>query len=146
MLNDLIDVAVPMPVYRSYTYRVPRQFNGIVRAGMRVLVPFKRRQVTAYVLGPGEPLPETTPVKFISDVLDAEPLFPGTLVAFLRWAADYYLHPIGEVIQTALPGGLTVEEQSLYRLTDAGREMLGQPGLDAADDRILRHMDASAYR
>ena len=43
-LNELIDVAVPLPVYQSYTYRVPLQFKGIVRAGMRVLVPFKRRQ------------------------------------------------------------------------------------------------------
>ena len=35
-LNDLIDVAVPMPVYRTYTYRVPREFDGTVEIGMRV--------------------------------------------------------------------------------------------------------------
>jgi primosomal protein N' (replication factor Y) len=145
-LNDLIDVAVPMPVYQTYTYRVPPQFKGIVKVGMRVLVPFNRRQVTAYVLGAGEPLPETTPIKSIKDVLDAAPLFPGTMVAFLRWAADYYLHPIGEVIQTALPGGLTVEEQSVYQLTDSGRRMLEQPGPDACADRLLRFMDGSIYR
>jgi len=145
-LNDLIDVAVPMPVYSTYTYRVPPQFKGIVKVGMRVLVPFNRRQVTAYVLGPGEPLPETTPIKSISDVLDGAPLFPGTMVAFLRWAADYYLHPIGEVIQTALPGGLNVEEQSLYQLTDSNQRMLQQPGPDVSAYRLLRFMDAAASR
>ena len=36
-LNDLIDVAVPMPVYRTYTYRVPREFDGAVEIGMRVV-------------------------------------------------------------------------------------------------------------
>jgi primosomal protein N' (replication factor Y) len=145
-LNDLIDVAVPLPVFNTYTYRVPRQFNGSVKVGMRVLVPFNRRQVTAYVLGPGEPLPETTSIKSISDVLDGAPLFPDTMVAFLRWAADYYLHPIGEVIQTALPGGLTVEEQCLYQLTDSGRRMLEQPGPDASAYCLLRFMDETTYR
>jgi primosomal protein N' (replication factor Y) (superfamily II helicase) len=145
-LNDLIDVAVPMPVYRTYTYRVPRELGGTVKIGMRVLVPFKRRQVTAYVLGPGSPLPETIAAKPIADVLDSAPLFPDCMVPFLRWTADYYLHPIGEVIQTALPGGLTVEERSLYRLTDAGRRELSQKDLDAATDRMLRCMDASGRR
>jgi primosomal protein N' (replication factor Y) len=145
-LNDLIDVAVPMPVYRTYTYRVPRHFVGTVEIGMRVLVPFKRRQVTAYVLGPGAPLPETITAKPIADVLDGAPLFPDRMVPFLRWTADYYLHPLGEVIQTALPGGLTVEEQSLYRLTDAGRRELAQKSLDAATDRMLRCMDSSGRR
>jgi primosomal protein N' (replication factor Y) len=146
VLNDLIDVAVPMPVHRTYTYRVPPELDGAVEIGMRVLVPFKRRQVTAYVLGPGAPLPETITAKTISDVLDSTPLFPGRMVPFLRWTADYYLHPIGEVIQTALPGGLTVEEQTLYRLTDAGRLALAHKSLDALTDRVLRFMDPSGRR
>jgi primosomal protein N' (replication factor Y) (superfamily II helicase) len=144
--NDLIDVAVPMPVHRTYSYRVPPEFTGAVEVGMRVLVPFKRRQVTAYVLGPGAPLPKTITAKPIADVLDCAPLFPGRMVPFLRWTADYYIHPIGEVIQAALPGGLTVEERSLYRLTDTGRQALAQGGLDAATDRMLRCMAPSARR
>jgi primosomal protein N' (replication factor Y) len=145
-LNGLIDVAVPMPVQRTYTYRVPRELDGAVKVGMRVLVPFNRRQVTAYVLGPGTPLPKDIAVKPIVDVLDSEPLFPGRMVPFLRWTAEYYLHPIGEVIQAALPGGLTVEEQTLYKLTDAGRQALTQMGLDAATARMLRSMDSSGRR
>jgi primosomal protein N' (replication factor Y) (superfamily II helicase) len=145
-LNELIEVAVPMPVYQTYTYRVPREFEGMVETGMRVLVPFKRRQVTAYVLGAGVPLPESIAVKPMAAVLDPAPLFPHSMVPFFRWAADYYLHPVGEVIQTALPGGLTVEEQSLFRLTDTGRQALAQKGPDAATVRLLRYMDQSARR
>ena len=145
-LNGLIEVAVPMPIHRTYTYRVPREFIATVETGMRVLVPFKRRQVTAYVLGPGAPLPDSIAIKPIADVLDSAPLFPGRMVPFLRWIAEYYLHPIGEVIRAALPGGLTVEEQSQYELTDAGRLALNQVGLDAAAARILRSMDSSPRR
>jgi primosomal protein N' (replication factor Y) len=145
-LNGLIDVAVPMPVYQTYTYQVPQAFDGMVAVGMRVLVPFNRRQVTAYVLGAGAQVPAAIAVKSITDVLDGTPLFPGEMVPFFRWTADYYLHPIGEVIQTALPGGLTVEEQTFFRLTDAGRLALAQKGLDATTVHMLRYMDQSGRR
>jgi len=100
LMPAMSDELVPMPVYTTYTYRVPRQFHGAVVAGMRVLVPFGRRQITAYVLGGAEKPPESADLKSVTDLLDDEPLFPGEIVPFFRWTADYYLHPIGEVIQT----------------------------------------------
>jgi primosomal protein N' (replication factor Y) len=39
-------------------------------------------------------------------VLDPEPLLTGELLDTLRWTAQYYQHPLGEVLQTALPVGL----------------------------------------
>ncbi len=144
--DDLIEVAVPLPVYQTYTYRLPPQFEGIAQAGMRVLVPFGRRQVTAYVLGPGEPPPGAAPVKAIKDVLDEAPLFPDTMAPLFKWTADYYLHPLGQVIQTALPGGLTVQEQALYRLTDLGRGILEQPEVEDAVHQLLRFLDAAPRR
>ncbi len=46
-------------------------------------------------------------LKAISEVLDAEPLFPSSLIPLFRRASSYYLHPIGQVIATALPAGLS---------------------------------------
>ncbi|MDH4320999.1 MAG: primosomal protein N', partial [Desulfobulbaceae bacterium] len=54
-------------------------------------------------------------------LLDPEPLFPAAMIPFFRWLADYYLHPIGEVIKGALPGGLTTESGRTVTITDAGR-------------------------
>ena len=138
--EDLIDVAVPVPVHGTYTYRVPPAF-GTVCPGMRVLVPFGRRQLTGYVLAAATQLPANTPIKPIADLLDDAPFFPEAMIPFLRWVADYYIHPIGEVIQTALPGGLTVEEQARYVLTGAGRQMLTDPDLDAAARQLLQILD-----
>jgi primosomal protein N' (replication factor Y) len=129
-----------MPVYGTYTYRVPLSF-GTVAPGMRVLVPFGRRQLTGYVLAAAAQLPEHTPIKPIADLLDDTPIFPEVMIPFLRWVADYYIHPIGEVIQTALPGGLTVEEQARYALTDAGRQMLADADLDDAARQLLQVLD-----
>ena len=56
-------------------------------------------------------------LKEILDVLDPEPLFPESLVPFLEWMARYYIHPIGQVIQSALPGGLNIKSYKTALLT-----------------------------
>ncbi len=87
-----------------------------VAVGMRVLVPFRGRQSTGFVLGPATHPPPKARIKPVSAVLDTTPLFPSALSDFLHWVADYYIHPIGEVIHTALPGGLMVREQPVFYL------------------------------
>jgi primosomal protein N' (replication factor Y) len=60
--------------------------------------------VTGYVLEIAKS--GSSDLKEIAEVLDAEPLFGKSLVPFLQWMASYYLLPIGQLIQKALPGGL----------------------------------------
>jgi primosomal protein N' (replication factor Y) len=140
-LHDLMDVAVPLPIHHAFTYRIPPRLRGAVEAGMRVLVPFGRRRITGYALGPPQGPPVVQTVKDIADVLDERPLFPHSMVPFFRWVADYYLHPLGEVIQTALPGGLSPAERTLYQLSDVGRKALVQHRLDQATREALEAMD-----
>jgi primosomal protein N' (replication factor Y) len=119
----LVEVAVPLPVHGTFTYRVPEGMGEDATAGVRVLVPFGRRRVTGYVLGVGAD-PGRVKIKTLVDVLDPGPIFPAGMIAFLRWTAEYYKHPLGEVIQTALPGGLTVAEHAVCSLTAEGRKAL----------------------
>lgn len=121
-MNELIEVAVPVPVYDSYTYRVPEPMQPMVAVGKRVLVPFGRRKLTAYVMGPAGQIPDhVKKIKPIVDVLDDHPLFSVAMADLFRWIAEYYIHPLGEVVQAALPSGLTVAEQTLYQLSESGR-------------------------
>ena len=99
-----IDVAVALPVYKTYTYAVPESLSPMISIGKRVLVPFKSRKVTGYILGESQP-GNNFEAKLILDVLDHEPLFPESMVEFFSWIADYYIHPIGEVIQGAGASG-----------------------------------------
>lgn len=112
-----------------------------VGVGKRVLVPFGHRRLTGYILGNAAQVPQSTPIKNILDVLDDAPLFPETMVPFFQWVANYYMHPLGEVIQTALPGGLNVVEHSLYRLSDTGRDMLVNGKLDHTTRLVFKAMD-----
>ncbi|HEY6873346.1 MAG TPA: primosomal protein N' [Geobacteraceae bacterium] len=102
----IIDVAVPLHLDGTFHYAVPPGLAPQVRTGVRVLVPFGRRKLTGYVLGTAAESSEE--VKEIVAVLDPEPLFTPRELEFLRWTASYYLHPLGEVIKSALPAGINV--------------------------------------
>jgi primosomal protein N' (replication factor Y) len=109
----LIAVALPVPVDRVFTYLVPAGLVGKIQVGVRVLVPFGRQIISGFVIGlmasaDGE-------LKAVHEVLDDEPLFPAGVLTLYRWVAEYYQHPLGEVIQTALPAGLTVKNRHLDR-------------------------------
>ncbi|MGA7827586.1 MAG: primosomal protein N' [Geobacteraceae bacterium] len=104
-----IEVAVPLPVDRTFHYSVPESLRSSVRAGVRVLVPFGRRKLTGYVLGStAAPAGE---LKDVLEVLDVEPLFTSREIGFFHWIASYYLFPLGEVIKTALPSGINIESR-----------------------------------
>ena len=98
-------VAVAAPLDKSLSYLVPESLREQARIGMRLRVPLGRRSAIGYLLAlaPGD----SAGLKQIAAVFDEPPLFPPELVPFFLRAADYYRYPLGEVIRTALPAGLS---------------------------------------
>jgi primosomal protein N' (replication factor Y) len=136
---DAINVAVALPVFNTYTYKIPQSLVPLAAIGKRVLVPFGRRRITGYILGsPNLPIPEK--IKFIFDILDEKPLFPSSMIPFFNWISEYYLHPIGEVIRTALPGGLNVVDMLTLTLAEPGRCALHQKAGTPMENIVLRHL------
>jgi primosomal protein N' (replication factor Y) len=131
-----VDVAVALPLPSTFTYRVPAEMDAFLCAGARVLVPFGRRRVTGYVLGAAEGDPALD-IRDITEILDAAPVFPEAMIPLFRWAAAYYLHPVGEVIRGALPAGLNVSDASVFSLTDSGRRRLGDSSMNTREQAIL---------
>ena len=134
-----LEVAVAAPLWQTLTYLFAGDKNddsaGVSPVGKRVLVPLGNRRVTGYVLGL---LPEEDvgyKLRAVIEILDPEPLFPANLIPFFRWVARYYHYPLGEVIKTALPGGLAPRSGKQLLLTEQGR-MTG-----AAD--LKRNLDAT---
>lgn len=96
-------VALPVPLPRTFDYLLPEGMT--VKAGSRVRVPFGKQQerigVVVSVSDVSElPLNE---LKAVVEVLDVEPVFTHSVWRLLLWAADYYHHPIGDVLFHALP-------------------------------------------
>ncbi len=110
-----LEVAVAAPLEQTLTYCLAEITDNGATAelcrtyvGRRVLVSLGNRRVTGYVLAV-VPIVENVPYKIrkIGAFLDEYSLFHENSVPFYRWVANYYHYPLGLVIKTALPGGLT---------------------------------------
>ena len=115
-----VEVALGLPVRKTFTYEVPEEFQSEASPGKRALVPFGRRFLTGYVLGPTQKLPPRTKILPLRQVLDEEVSISEKLLKFLLWVSGYYLQPIGEVIKTALPAGTHLRSRETYFLTEKG--------------------------
>jgi primosomal protein N' (replication factor Y) len=110
-------VAVAAPLDKTLSYKVPDGLREKARVGVRVLVPLGRRKAVGYLLELAEGSPSG--LKEMEEVLDAEPLFPPEMVPLFQRAAEYYCHPPGEVIRTALPAGLSGRGEEITILREA---------------------------
>lgn len=119
--NELINVAIPLPVSGPFTYRLPEPLAGRARIGSRVFVPFRNKIRAGFVV-PGPAYGDAPDdIRDVVDVPD-EPLYlTETLWDFIRWLADYYLLPTGVVLRTALPPGSDRRSRPWALLTAEGR-------------------------
>lgn len=100
------EVAVPVPLRQTLTYAVPAGMVKHVAPGVRVVVPVGGQRLVGYVVETSNRCPaglDPDKVRAIFHLLEVEPVFPEDLLRFLREAADYYLHPLGEVLRSAAP-------------------------------------------
>ncbi len=134
----LVEVALPPPLSRQLTYRIPAELLGLVHPGSMVLVPVQRRLLTGFVVTAastetslGTDAPRPGAIRDIVQVLDADLLAPD-VVELCRWMADYYLLPLGAALATAIPPGIKMTSNRLVSLVDAGATCA------ALDDRERR--------
>ena len=137
-----VEIAVTLPVNKTFTYTVPEHLADLASVGKRVLAPFGRRKVSGYILG------TTTStaidgLKPILNILDHQPLFPQTMVHLFKWMADYYFFPLGLVIKNALPGGLDTHEHPLLGITPEGQAALGKEILTPMERSILSKLSTA---
>ena len=135
------EVAVPLRVAQTYTYRLPLALRNEAQVGARLLVPFGRKMLTAYIVALHQEIDaglglDETEIKEAEELLDAEPLITPELLEITRWIADYYAAPWGEVLKAALPAGLNSTVEQLLSVTAEGRDELSRlPARRAATNK-----------
>ena len=96
--------AVPAPLSQLFDYLPPPHNGASVQPGMRVLVPFGRSSKVAVVVATAtEPGVAAARVRPAIQLLDTLPTVTGPIMRLARWAADYYAHPLGDVMHGILP-------------------------------------------
>ena len=134
-MPQIFRVALDTPLRRLFDYLPPVPATLSPSLGVRVRVPFGRQRRIGLIAA----VTDTSEVpaarlKPILEVLDATPVIDAGLQELLRWGADYYHHPLGEVLASALPRSLRLgasatarEERWLPTETGALAAAAGEP-------------------
>ncbi|MFP5356537.1 MAG: hypothetical protein ACLGIK_15580, partial [Gemmatimonadota bacterium] len=106
----LVDVALPVPLFRTFSYAVDRDFANPIAVGSRVVVPWRNHADVGIVVALDVAPVEGVKYKAVTAVPDAEPAVGPALLATCQWLADHYVAPLGVALRSALPAGLTGAE------------------------------------
>jgi primosomal protein N' (replication factor Y) len=123
------ELALPLPLRQTFTYRLPENIRENVKIGSRLLVPFGKRNLTGYTVELHEELDEAleieeSQIKNAIELLDEEPLLTDEILRLTNWTADYYAASWGEVLKASLPAGVNVETEQIVKITSNGRDEL----------------------
>ena len=155
----IVRVGFDVPLDRLFDYRCDDARESDI--GARVLAPFGKRSMVGVILE----ITDTSSVaiarlKPITKMLREAPGFSPDDIQLIRFAADYYQHPLGAVVMSALPVGLRrarktpVKSLTHYGLTALGatRTVDSLPARAATQRRLLalflahRSLDDAAVR
>jgi primosomal protein N' (replication factor Y) len=127
----ILRIAVPTPLRQTFDYFLPKNCDSqTLVAGVRVRVPFQHRELVGILL---EVVTDSAvaaiKLKPALEIIDALPVIPADILKLCLWAADYYHHPVGDVLDTALPTllrqGKPIElaTEKYWTLTAAGHAL-----------------------
>lgn len=112
---NFVEVALPVPLKRLFTYSVPEGTTARPELGQRVRVPFGKRRLIGFVAAVHSELPadldvDVKKLRPIIEFLDDEPLITPEILRLTEWTADYYASFWGEMLKAALPAGMNSEK------------------------------------
>jgi primosomal protein N' (replication factor Y) len=103
-------VLIDGPSELVFDYAVPDHLP--VRAGCRVRVPLRNRPAVGTVLRLHESRPEGFDLRFLSELVDPEPLVTPSLLKLAEWITSYYGTPLEQVIRSIIPASIRGENTS----------------------------------
>lgn len=127
----LIQVALPVPLYRVFDYLIPQELSdnkALPKIGSRVLVPFGRQKLVGIVINYIEHSDVPThKLKPIIQSIDNEAIISNDLLKLANWLSDYYHYPLGDVFGVMLPtlirqGKALIEPQTFWRVLRQANE------------------------
>ncbi|HKL36898.1 MAG TPA: primosomal protein N', partial [Salegentibacter sp.] len=117
-MPNFIDVILPLPLQKRFTYAISEAEASFLKEGMRVAVPFGKSKVyTAITAAIHQNPPQVYEAKPINQILDKTPLVTSYQLKFWSWISSYYMCAEGDVLKAALPGAFLLESESIVQLT-----------------------------
>jgi len=125
---QIVRVALDVPLSTLFDYFLAENMSAT--AGQRVVVPFGRKHVVGLVMAcVAESDYSAERIKSVAQVLDDVPPLPAELLKLLNFCSDYYHHPVGMTVMSALPTRLrssqpvALKQALTYALSPDGRAL-----------------------
>lgn len=129
-----INVILPLPLEKHFTYCISQAEAEFLRPGMRVAVPFGKSKIyTGIISEVHQTDPKIYEAKPIEQILDETPMVTEAQLKFWNWIASYYMCTEGEVLRAAVPSAFLLESETVVQLLK-GVEVKDE---DLSDDEFL---------
>ena len=137
---QFVQVALPLPLFQTFTYAVEDGLTNPVRVGSRVIVPLRNDKEVGICVGLSDASPLKRKPKAVVESPDVEPAVGASLLELCKWMADYYVVPLGVVLRAVLPAALTganapTPSRKIRRVVKIGAEI---PSLLERDKTFAR--------
>lgn len=130
-------VLVDGPSELVFDYAIPEGLR--VLPGCRVRIPLRNRPATGTVLRIGTPPQTDFALRFLTDLLDPEPLVTSPLLKLAEWISSYYGTPLEQVIRSIIPSSIRSQKGSpkTHRIVSLAGKI---------DDETLQKLSTRAKR
>ena len=120
MSEHFIDVILPIPIQKTFTYSVTQSEYEFLKKGMRVAVSFgKTKMYTGLVFKLHQIPPEAYDAKDILQILDDKPIVTEHQLKHWEWVSTYYMCGLGDVYRAALPSAFLLESETVIFKNDS---------------------------
>jgi len=106
-VTEFAQIAFPLPLRKTFIYRIPENLREKIKPGQRALVPFGREKKLGFVVSTSSSA-EVKKTKELLDLIDEEPIITPEILELTRWVSEYYYASWGECLRAALPPELQV--------------------------------------
>jgi primosomal protein N' (replication factor Y) len=119
-LLHFIDLILPIPLQKTFTYSVTEDEANFLQRGMRVAVSFgKKKMYTGLVFNIHQTKPTLYETVDIIQILDDKPLVNELQLQHWQWIANYYMCALGEVYRASLPSAFLLESETIVYKNEA---------------------------
>ncbi len=119
-MQYFIDVILPIPLERLFTYSITKAEYDYLKPGMRVAVPFGKSKIyTALVYSAHQNQPKVYEAKAIHQILDEYPIVNDYQIKLWSWISKYYMCTLGDVLRAALPSAFLLESETIISLNNS---------------------------
>ncbi|MGC1471260.1 MAG: primosomal protein N' [Psychroserpens sp.] len=118
-MGHFINVILPIPLEKSFTYAITKAEANFLQPGVRVSVPFGKTKIyTALVIDIHQNAPLVYDAKEIHQILDDTPIVTSQQLKHWQWISTYYMCSLGEVMRAALPNAFILESETVISKND----------------------------